>query len=158
MKWQEVCEHPALQDLPFKIELNERGQLVMSPTKVKHSAFQGKIAAMLQHLKPQGYVLTECAIHTRKGTKVADVAWVSPERFEQIRDELECSVAPEICVEIMSSSNTEEEMAEKRELYFEMGAIEVWLCSEDGDIRFYDATARLKQSKMIPTFPQKIIL
>lgn len=39
-----------------------------------------------------------------------------------------------------------------------MGAIEVWLCSEDRDIRFYDATARLKQSKMIPTFPQKIIL
>jgi len=38
MQWQEVCEHPSLQNLPFKIELNERGQVLMSPVKVYHSA------------------------------------------------------------------------------------------------------------------------
>ena len=31
MNWQEVCEDRSLQDLPFKIELNEYGQIVMSP-------------------------------------------------------------------------------------------------------------------------------
>ena len=44
MQWQEVCNHPSLQDLPFKIELNEKGQTLMSPVKIYHSAFQGKIA------------------------------------------------------------------------------------------------------------------
>ena len=34
MQWHEVCEHPSLQNLPFKIELNERGQILMSPVKV----------------------------------------------------------------------------------------------------------------------------
>ena len=47
MEWQEVCEHPSLQNLPFKIELNEKGQILMSPVKVYHSAFQGKIARLL---------------------------------------------------------------------------------------------------------------
>jgi len=26
MKWQEVCEHPGLKNLPFKIELDEDGK------------------------------------------------------------------------------------------------------------------------------------
>lgn len=43
MNWQEVCEHPSLKNLPFKIELNEYGNIVMSPVKVYHSAFQVKL-------------------------------------------------------------------------------------------------------------------
>ena len=31
MQWQEVIAHPSLQDLPFKIELNEYGKIEMSP-------------------------------------------------------------------------------------------------------------------------------
>ncbi|MFW5854607.1 MAG: Uma2 family endonuclease, partial [Thermodesulfobacteriota bacterium] len=61
MDWQEVCEHPDLQNLPFKIEMNERGQIVMSPVKVYHSAFQGKIAALLYLHMEGGSVLSECA-------------------------------------------------------------------------------------------------
>jgi hypothetical protein len=77
MQWQEVCEHPSLQNLPFKIELNERGQILMSPVKIYHSAFQGKISRLLPD---NGIVLPECAIKTTKGTKVADIAWCSEHR------------------------------------------------------------------------------
>ena len=38
MKWQEVLEDKSLQDLPYKIELNAWGQIVMSPAKVRHSS------------------------------------------------------------------------------------------------------------------------
>ena len=54
MLWQEVCEHPALKDLPFKIELDEYGKILMSPVKVRHSALQGEIAFIL------GYVTVIC--------------------------------------------------------------------------------------------------
>lgn len=74
MQWQEVCNHPDLQNLPFKIELNERGQIVMSPVKVYHSAYQGEIGHWLRTLLNAGKTLPECAIKTRKGTKVADMA------------------------------------------------------------------------------------
>jgi Uma2 family endonuclease len=156
MIWQEVCEHPSLQNLPFKIELNERGQIIMSAVKVSHSLYQGEIGYLLRFFLKKGKALPECAIWTRKGTKSADVAWVSPERFSIIKDETECSIAPEICVEVRSDSNTDEEMAEKRALYFEQGAMEVWLCNQKGKMHFYNPSGQLEHSILVPEFPQKI--
>jgi len=153
MQWQEVCEHPGLQDLPFKIELNEKGQILMSPVKVYHSAFQGKIT---QLLPKHGVVLAECAIKAAKGTKVADIAWCSEQRFKQIERETECSIAPEVCIEVMSLSNTSSEIEEKRNLYLSAGAIEFWVCQENGNMAFFDASGPLKTSNLIPDFPQKI--
>ena len=155
MDWQKVCEHPDLQNLTFKIEMNERGQIVMSPVKVYHSAFQGKIAALLYLNMKDGAVLSECAIQTDKGIKVADVAWASADRFERIKEETACSIAPEICVEVLSLSNSDEEMDEKRELYLKSGAKEVWFCDEKGRIRFFDSEGAKKSVRM-PDFPEKI--
>jgi len=122
MNWQEVCADPHLRNLPFKIELNEYGQVVMSPVKVYHSAFQGEIEHRLRSLLPHGRTLPECAIATPKGTKTADVAWISPERFQIVREEDECSIAPEICVEVISSSNSKREIREKNRLVFQSGS------------------------------------
>ena len=76
MKWQEVCEHPSLRNLPFKIETDEHGDLIMSPAKIRHGFLQGRIGALLARLRNDGEVIQECALATPKGTKVADVAWV----------------------------------------------------------------------------------
>jgi len=156
MNWQEVCEHPGLKDLSFKIELNERGQIIMSPVRVAHSLYQGEIEYLLRRMIQQGKTMPECAIRTGKGTKVADVAWVSSERLVRVKYETECSIAPEICVEVFSESNTSEEIAEKRQLYFDNGAEEVWTCSLNGDISFYNPEKRLKKSVLAPDFPDKI--
>ncbi|MEZ5479783.1 MAG: hypothetical protein R3E95_20590 [Thiolinea sp.] len=59
---------------------------------------QGEIAALLKSLQPQGKVLTECAIYTHKGTKVADVAWASFAVYERIREETECSRLHLMCL------------------------------------------------------------
>jgi len=153
MEWQEVCEHPSLQNLPFKIELNEKGQILMSPVKVYHSAFQGKITRLLPET---GIVLPECAVKTDKGTKVADIAWASEERFRIIGSETECSIAPEICVEVISTSNSENEIKEKGALYFKSGAIEFWVCNKDGDMFFYNMHGEINNSKLAPNFPSTI--
>lgn len=158
MNWQEVCDNPNLKNLPFKIELNEYGKVVMSPVKVCHSAFQGEIEYLLRTLLKNGRALPECAIATRKGTKVADVAWVSDERFKIIRREVECSIAPEICVEVNSNSNTRQEMEEKRALYVEAGALEVWVCDEGGRMVFYGPDGELAVSGLVPGFPVRVEL
>ncbi|MFO1430547.1 MAG: Uma2 family endonuclease [Candidatus Competibacteraceae bacterium] len=157
MKWQEVCEHRDLQNLPFKIELNEQGKVVMSPVKVYHSAFQAKISSLLDRLTG-GYVLTECAIATRKGTKVTDVAWASRERFKKIIHEVECSIAPEVCIGILSSANTSDEIDEKKNLYFEKDCKEVWICSKRGKVTFYTHEGKMDKSNLIPGFPTEIDL
>ncbi len=158
MNWQEICADPNLHNLPFKIELNEQGQIIMSPVKVYHSIFQWKIQRRIYELLGRGEVVPECAIHTRKGTKVADVAWISANLLKIVRHETECSVAPEICVEVMSESNTDEEMQEKRELYFEAGAKEVWICDELGNMAFYNPEAKLGKSQLVPDLPNDIDL
>lgn len=156
MNWQEVCEHPSLQDLPFKIELDELGRIIMSPVKLYHSLLQGEIEFLLRCLLKDGKALPECAIKTSKGTKVADVAWASSALLQIIKTQTEASIAPEICVEIISDSNTQKEMAEKRQLYFEAGAKEVWICDEQGIMSFYNASHPLVHSEWVPGFPLKI--
>lgn len=157
MKWDEVCEHPSLQDLPFKIELNEKGEIIMNAVKVIHSLYQGEIEYILRSSLKGGKALPECAIKTQKGTKVADVAWATNEIINIIKNESECSIAPEICIEVRSVSNTDDEMAEKRALYFENGAKEVWLCL-DGEMSFYNIQGRIARSILASDFPKQITL
>ena len=156
MNWQEVCDHPQLRDLSFKIELNEDGKIVMSPIKVFHSLLQGEIEALLTKYLKDGKAFPECAIATQKGTKVADVVWVSKERLQQIKFEVECSIAPEICIEVLSNSNTTKEMLEKKQLYFEQGAHEFWICDNNGKMRFFNPKIELLHSELVPEFPSEV--
>jgi Uma2 family endonuclease len=156
MRWEEVCANRQLQDLPFKIELNKWGQIVMSPVKIKHAFYQGRIQRLLQSLLATGEVMPECAIDTSDGVKVADVVWCSDERFDLIQDRVSASIAPEICIEVKSSGNTLDEMAFKKQLYFEVQAIEVWICNEEGQLTFYDRHCELAQSLLVPNFPKQI--
>ncbi len=158
MNWQEVCEHPSLQNLPFKIELNEEGKVLMTPVKIYHAALQGELEFLLRSLLRGGKTLPECAIQTRKGIRVADVVWVSDSIFAKIKHEAACSVCPEICIEVFSATNTDREMEEKRQLYCEQGAQEVWLCTEQGQMRFFSAQGELAASSFVPDFPQQIQL
>ena len=156
MNWLEVCEDKRLQNLPYKIELNRWGKIEMSPHRREHSLFQGEIAYLLRNLLPSGLALSECAIETAENVKVADVAWASRPRWESMADRVSCSVAPEICVEILSDANMPEEMDRKRELYFQAGAAECWLCDESGLVRFFNQSGELVGSNLCPAFPHKI--
>lgn len=162
MQWKEVVANPHLQDLPFKIETNEWGQIVMTPARNKHGARQFQIAARLDDFMMrngyEGSTVTEAAIQTGKGTKVADVAWFSIERWRIVEDEFDASIAPEICVEVLSPGNSTGEIDEKKLLYFAAGAHEVWICDSEGNVTFYTPQGKVAQSKIVPTFPKQISL
>ena len=150
MNWQEVCNDPILRDLPYKIELNEWGQIVMSPASSRHGILQGLLIDALNRLKKDGLVFPECPIQTSKGVKVPDVVWVSSQFLKEHADETPFSKAPEICIEVLSPSNTQQEMLEKSELYFARGTQEVWICDEQGNLSFYDCTGQLTRSRLFP--------
>lgn len=156
MEWQEVVERPELKDLPFKIELNELGEIVMNPVKLKHSFFQSRISNLMQSMRGDGMTLVECAVKTSRGTKCADVAWASLDVLLEIVGKTEAHIAPEVCVEVLSTSNSDFEIREKRGLYFERGAVEVWACDEYGTMRFFDSNGKIERSQMFPDFPQKV--
>jgi Uma2 family endonuclease len=128
----------------------------MSPVKIKHSFYQGRIQRLLESLTDSGEVMPECAIETEDGVKVADVVWCSDERFNQIEDEVAASIAPEICIEVKSSGNTLGEIEFKKKLYFAAQCLEVWLCNEQGEMSFYSIKEKMDRSVFIPEFPKKI--
>lgn len=75
----------------------------------------------------------------------------------QIPDDAEASpVMPEICVEVLSRSNTRAEMEEKRDLFFEDGAEKVWIVDADGHVTFCDAEGETEQSQFASDFPQTV--
>jgi Uma2 family endonuclease len=156
MNWQQVCEEPTLQDLPFKIELNEYGQVVMSPASNQHGRLQMRIGTLLSQCVPDGEVISECSVDTGKGVKVADVAWASSAFLAEHGFQTPYPVAPEICVEITSPSNSSQELAEKRALYFARGAKEVWICDSFGNLDFYGLGGLLPQSSLLGAFPGRI--
>jgi len=145
MNWQEVCENPALQDLPFKIELNRYGQIVMSPASNWHGALQMRIGSRLLLELGGGEVISECSVQTSDSTKVADVAWLSESFVAEHGMTTPYLIAPET-----------EEMEVKRALYFEAGAKEVWECDQDGVITFYGESGIKECSEIAGDFPTRM--
>jgi hypothetical protein len=96
MTWQDVLFDKNLQNLPYKIELNARGKIEMSPASNRHGWLQAKIIGLLlQHTG--GMVLSECSINTSAGVKVADVVWLSQAFWQVHVFETPFSAAPELC-------------------------------------------------------------
>lgn len=159
-RWAELLADPELAKFEGRIETDRHGHIIMTPPPApSHGSFQSEIAYLLRTFMRHGRVLTECPISTADGVKAADVAWASPECMRELGNRVCFPRCPEICIEVISPSNTEVELQEKMALYFDAGAQEVWLCSGSGAMRFLSpGAARLAASQICPEFPQQIEL
>jgi Uma2 family endonuclease len=153
MDWQQVLADPTLADLPYKIELNEWGNIEMTPASNRHSAFQASILILLRELMDEGKSYAEISIDTSKNVKVADVVWVSDAFLDKHGLETPYSLAPEICVEVVSPGSNHAELMMKKDLYLAKGAREVWFCGEDSQMSFYDHEGKLETSVLCSEFP-----
>ena len=156
VEWSNVLDDPTLTELPYKIELNEWGKIEMSPASNLHGMLQTAIAFHLKLLCEGGKAFVECSISTPKNVKVADVVWASSAFYARNGNETPFKEAPEIVVEVASPSNTLEELMGKKQLYFAKGAKEVWLCSEEGVMSFYNPSGKMSESLQCPSFPKTI--
>jgi Uma2 family endonuclease len=154
MQWSEVLELPYLQNLPFKIELNRFGQILMSPASNLHGGIQVELGALFLTKLPQGKTFSECSIQTEDGVRVADIAWASAEFLTTHGEVTPFPRAPEICIEITSPSNTKAEIDYKISLYFSQGAQEVWIVTLQKKVTIYIAGAVSSRSKYLPNFKE----
>jgi Uma2 family endonuclease len=136
LTWAQVCADPALHDLPFKIELNKYGKIEMSPASNWHAIYQADLIKFL-NARLGGRAAPELAIDTSEGQRVPDVSWAPQPYWQAHFEEVSASVAPPLCVEIVSPSNSLEEMQIKTAAYIEAGAVEVWLVGKDRSARFF---------------------
>ena len=149
VKWQELMNNPFFRDVPYKVELNKFGQILMSPASNRHGILQFNVGSEIKEKLGNGIIITECSILTSEGVRVADVAWLSDEFFAEFGETTPFPKAPEICVEVKSPANSRAEMDEKVRLYLEKGALEVWIVDEYAKIAFYTHTGEIEKSKLV---------
>jgi len=159
-RWEALCADPRWLEVEGKIETDRFGQVIMNlPAEPGHGGKQFDVGTLIKGFLPAGKIIVECPISTREGVKVADTVWISARRLAQVGGRSALSGAPEICVEVVSPSNTRNELAEKRRLYFAAGAKEVWICERGGKLRFFlkgDPTTPAMASALCPKMPGRI--
>ncbi len=159
-RWAEMVVDPEIAALNCSVETDRYGHvLMMSVPGFGHAGFQSEIVRALHRCLPEGKALGECRISTSEGIKGADAAWISQARRRRAVNNDLLVIAPEICVEILSAANTRAEMDEKKALYFEAGADEVWLCDRKGRMFFFLKSApevAAEASGLCPAFPLKL--
>lgn len=154
--WGRMLDDPALARIEGRLETNRHGQILMTPPPgPDHGGRQAAIAYDLRRLLGDK-VVTECPISTSDGVRAADVGWFSPARHAAVKQRVCFVEAPEICVEMLSPSNTRGEIEEKRALFFDAGATEVWTCGLDGAMRFDGPQGELDHSQICPDFPREV--
>ena len=151
MQWSEVISNPLLQNLPFKIELNKFGQLLMTPASNLHGSIKANLAIKLFDEMPEGEVITGCSIETSDGVKVADVVWTSAAFIAEFGYSTPYTKAPELCIEIVSPSYSKQEMEQKTDLYLAREAQEVWIVHEDAKINIFTHTGQQSKSQFSDT-------
>jgi Uma2 family endonuclease len=109
---------------------------VVAVTRPKHQHFQ--IQRRLRELltpfaEPGSCVDTEIAYRPLPENElwVADVAYVTAERYREIRPKDNLYGAPELVIEVLSPSNTVSELYEKERICLANGAREFWVVDPD---------------------------
>lgn len=160
-RWEEMRADPELARIQRRFETDRFGRILMTPYRgFDRGGLQADATGLLMSLTSGGKVVTECPVSTRDGVRVADVAWVDAEMLASLPPNTVClPLAPAICVEVVSPPNSTAELAEKRMLYFDAGAKEVWQCDR-GAMSFFvvgeSGEEQIDGSRIVENFPQRI--
>jgi Uma2 family endonuclease len=127
-------EFERLPDQPGKRELLKGELIELPPAESRHNRIAQRIYRALDtaideiHRRGQALELGE-AFH-EMGYQLAAECWVQPDASISHAGQIEGKYiegAPAIAVEVISPGNSAEDLDTKTALYFEFGAIEVWL-------------------------------
>jgi Uma2 family endonuclease len=151
-----VEQFAALPRTDTRDELVEGEVISMPPANFLHNIAQKRLMRILDPLTGSGYANMEVPFVPQPGralVRIADVAWISAERFRDINLSHYLMGAPELVIEVLSPSNKNLEMNRRRQEAFDGGCLEFWLVdpesktvevsSPDGSARTYSAGAHV---------------
>jgi Uma2 family endonuclease len=151
-RWAQVLADPALADLPYKIELDEWGDIRMTPVaSPRHMRIAFTLGRTLE-AQLGGKAFQEGSVATTRGVLAADVVWCS-EQYVALHSDVfrggapAMTVAPEICIEVASPSNTVPKLERKMRAFLDAGAEEGWIVLDDLSIRVFGLDGERSQSR-----------
>ncbi len=121
-------------DGPLYHELRHGELVEVTRPKLKHHVIQARLRDRLKALAPSGSFLEyEVAYRAlpEYELRVADVAYISAERWKEADPEDNFRGGPDLVVEVLSPSNTAGEMYDKEKLCLEHGTQEFWVVDPD---------------------------
>lgn len=128
MTVEQFRELPEREDV---IQELQWGQVVnLAPPKMGHTKIQSRLVRLLrpkaEHL---GVVESEIGFRAlpEYELRVADVAFVSRERWDSTDDNDNLHGSPDLVIDVLSPSNTKAEMKEKAVFFLSTGAKEFWV-------------------------------
>ncbi|MFM9970143.1 MAG: Uma2 family endonuclease [Burkholderiales bacterium] len=146
-RFRDLCEDPRFANLPGKVELDAWGKIIVSPANNQHGLLQARLVELLRR-SLGGSALVEASISTNPDLRVADVVWASDAFMQTHGRETPFSMAPEICIEVASPSNSARELREKLTAYLAVGAREAWIVYPmTKRIEFFDSAGPLPRTK-----------
>jgi Uma2 family endonuclease len=144
-RWNELAADP---ESPDYFELNEFGELIMSPKPtVGHQRVGSAVAHRLRQ-QLGGEAVTEVSVLTDRGVRAPDVVWMPTERWNACKGRSPLQTVPDVCVEVISPSNTREEIAMKVGAYLRGGASEVIVIGLKGDVEFFGSEGKRTASAL----------
>jgi Uma2 family endonuclease len=142
-RWNELANDP---ESPDWFELNEFGELILTPKPTpKHQRVAFEVGVWLTTQLGPG-AATDVSVLTDRGVRAPDVVWMPSERWVACKGQSPLQVVPDVCVEVLSPSNTREEIAMKTGAYLRGGAREVIVVGLRGEIEFFGAEGRRNAS------------
>jgi Uma2 family endonuclease len=130
------------------------GRIVhMSPTNVEHAIIEfligGELAQFVQKRKLGRVIGGEVGIYTRRNPdriRGADIAFISIERMPAKPPKGFLTTAPELVVEVMSPDDRWQDVNDKIEEYFSIGAQRVWIVEPDNRaVRVYRSATEVQK-------------
>ena len=117
----------------------------------RHARIKAHIVVEFGRQLAHGVVFAGCPVLTEIGLRVSGrrlgfAAFMRRHASAEIFPN-----APDICVEVISPSNTEAEIIEKTHAYLQAGAQEVWIATEAGELHFFDTSGEKSASRFAVT-------
>jgi Uma2 family endonuclease len=144
-RWRSLADDPTSPD---HYELTQFGELIVSPrptTGHQGIAFEVGLQIVSQ-LGPRA--ATEVGVLTDRGIRVPDVVWMPAERWAACKGQTPLEVLPDVCVEVLSPSNTREEIDMKIAAYLRGGAREAFIVGLKGEVEIHGPQGRRETSAL----------
>lgn len=136
-----------------------RGEVINTTRPSRfHFTIQRRLERLLARLATSGITGYEFTYASgAANVRVVDVAWMSQERWEASEGRVFTVGAPELIIEILSPSNTAQEIAERKDEAFASGCLEFWVVNparETTEVSRPDQTDRTyRRDEEIPIAP-----
>jgi Uma2 family endonuclease len=144
-RWQVLAADP---ETPDHFELDQFGELILSPKPTTgHQTIAAEVA-LQTNLQLGRLAVGEVSVLTDRGIRVPDVVWMPAERWAACRTQSPLEVVPDVCVEVLSPSNTRQEIEMKIGAYLRGGAREVIVVGLKGEIEIFGSRGKRETSAL----------